>query len=233
MINTPHSEKLLDNPAWHALTNQHTAFALGEGLVRRYQRDVAGFAAVAENSPQAFEELAALIAPNDVIALLGTQPPDMSGWALLMQFPLRQMVYDGPTLEAVEPGTPLRQLSASDLPAILSLIELTRPGPFQPRSLELGNFFSIWQRDSLVAMAGERMHLPGYREISTVCTHPEFQRRGYAHQLTRHLIYEMQSAGEVPFLHVFGENTSAQALYTSLSFRTRWECSISILKRQG
>lgn len=228
-----HSEASLDNPAWHALTNQHAPYALGDGLARRYQKEFVSFAAVAEPSSAAFAQLAALIAPNDVIAMLGTTPPLRDGWTMLMQIPLLQMVYHGTTLPSPEPTHSIQSLSNQDLPAIMQLIELTRPGPFQPRSIELGHFIGIWQGDTLAAMAGERIHLPGYREISAVCTHPDFQRRGHARQLTQQLMYEIQIADELPFLHLFEDNKSAQALYTSLGFRTRMECSISILKRQG
>lgn len=233
MSNNFHTEQRLDNPIWHALTHQHAAFAVGEGLARRYQREVSPFAAVAEHSPQAFAQLAELIPPNDVIALLGIQPPDLTGWTLLRQIPLYQMVYDGAIPEAIATESPIQPLSAGDLPAILPLIELTRPGPFQPRTLELGNYYAIWQGERLAAMAGERMRLPGYREISAVCTHPDYQRRGYARQLVQHLTREMHSTGDVPFLHVFDENKSAQALYMSLGFRTRLQCPIYVLKRQG
>lgn len=233
MSDVTYTQERLDNPAWYALTNQHAAFALGDGLARRYPRAMTAFGAVAANDMAAFSDLAALVPPQEVVGLWGCQPPAEDGWTLLMQIPVVQMVYAGPRVEPPALANQMRSLAASELPAIMQLIELTHPGPFQQRTLELGHFLALWQDATLVAMAGERMHLPGYREISTVCTHPSYQRRGYARQLTQQLIYEIQSAGEIPFLHVFTENKSAQALYESLGFHARVELALFIVKRQG
>lgn len=233
MSNATAAEECLNNPAWYALTNQHAGWATGDGLARRYPRTMTGFAAVATASAEAFRALAALVPPQEVVGLWGCQPPAEAGWLLLMQISVWQMVYTSPPVEPPPLAKQMRTLTANDLPAILPLIEATRPGPFQPQSLELGHYLALWEADTLAAMAGERMHLPGYREISTVCTHPTFQRRGYARQLTQQLIYEIQSAGETPFLHVFSENKGAQALYESLGFQRRVELPLFVLKRQG
>ena len=233
MSNETEAAEPLNNPAWYALTNQHAAFALGEGLVRRYPRTMTAFAAVATPSAEAFSQLAALVPPQEVVGLWGIQPPAEDGWTPLMQIAVWQMLYRGSQVEAAPLANQMRTLTTDDLPAIQALIEVTRPGPFQQRTLELGHFLGLWQDETLVAMAGERMHLPGYREISTVCTHPAYQRRGYARQLTQQLIYEIQSADEVPFLHVFTENASAQTLYQSLGFQVRVELPLFIMKRQA
>lgn len=225
-------EEVLNNPAWYALTNQHASLALGHDLARRYPREIASFGAVAVDSEDAFHQLAALLAPNEVIALLGGQTPVGEQWLLLRQFPITQMVYAGTLIQPPEAQSTITSLSPTDVPAMLQLVEITRPGPFQPRTIELGHYISIWQERTLAAMAGVRLHLPGYREISAVCTHPDFQRRGYARQLMRQLLYEIQSAGEIPFLHVFHENKSAQTLYEALGFKQRAEIPLSILKRQ-
>jgi predicted GNAT family acetyltransferase len=73
----------------------------------------------------------------------------------------------------------------------------------------------------LVAMAGERLHPPGYTEVSAVCTHPEFQGRGYARELMSVLMRKIIQRGETPILHVRQENVSAIHLYEKLGFRTR------------
>lgn len=226
-------DEVLDNPAWHALTNQHADLALGNELARRYPREVASFGAVAANTEEALQALAALLAPNEVIALLGCQAPVGEQWLLLRQFPIVQMVYAGPLVQPPEGQSAITSLSPADVPAMLQLIELTHPGPFQSRTIELGHYISIWQDGLLAAMAGVRMHLPGYHEISAVCTHPNFQRRGYARQLMLQLIYEIQNVGEIPFLHVFHENKSAQTLYETLGFKQRAELPLAILKRQA
>ena len=175
----------LDNPIWHALTNQQAAFALGDGLARRYPRAVAPFGAVVANNEEALASLASVITP----------------------------------------------LSLTDVPAMLELVELTHPGPFLPRTIALGRYWAIWQDGRLAAMVGERFHLPGFREISAVCTHPAFQRRGYARQLMLALMREIRCDGDAPILHVFSDNQSAITLYETLGFRQRAELTLSVLER--
>jgi len=229
MINT---DEALNNPVWHALTNQHSAIALGNAWARRYQREIAGMGAVVTATEDAFHHLAALLASNEVIGLLGPQPPAGEPWLLLRQIPIAQMVYAGPKVQPPNVQSAIASLSPADVPAMLKLVEITHPGPFQPRTIELGHYVGIWQDGMLAAMAGVRMHLPGYHELSAVCTHPAFQRRGYARQLILQLMSEIQSAGEVPFLHVSPDNSGAYTLYEALGFKQRAELALSLLKRQ-
>jgi GNAT superfamily N-acetyltransferase len=213
----------LDNPVWHSLTTHHTAFSIGNDLARYYQQDVAYFGAMTINNEEGLNELAKLFEPGQFVALLGSPASLGEAWEQLMLIPSVQMVYEGPLLDAIEAGATVTPLSQADVPAMLQLVELTHPGPFLPRTIELGHYLAIWQEGTLVAIAGERMHLPGYCEISAVCTHPEFQRRGYARQLVLQLIYEIQQRGEIPFLNVSKEKTSVQALYEKLGFKKRAE----------
>jgi len=46
--------------------------------------------------------------------------------------------------------------------------------------MELGRYFGVIENGRLAAMAGERMGMPGFREVSAVCTHPDFLGRGLA-----------------------------------------------------
>ena len=223
---------ILSNPVWHALTTHHATLAQGDMLARRYPSAIALFGAVATDDERAFASLAALVPPGEVVGLVGGLPPVGDEWTLLRQPTLIQMVYEGPELEpedADEAITPL----AADVPTMLQLVESTHPGRFQARTIELGRYLGIWQDGRLAAMAGERMHVPAYREISAVCTHPTFQRRGYAQQLIRHLIREIHSEGEVPFLHVVGGNSGAQNLYQTMGFTRRGELPLYILERRS
>lgn len=236
MPTPPHSNSvhLLDNPVWYALTNQQARLALGDDRASRYQPDVALFAAVPDDSLEATEQLALLVDPGEYVALFGGQPTFSNDWTLAMEITdIRQMIYDGTPLHMQETGSGHTRLTADDVPAMLELVELTHPGPFFQRTIEMGMYLGIWQDGRLAAMAGERMHLPGYREISAVCTHPDFQRRGYARQLVRRLIAEIQSEGDTPFLHVAADNPGAQALYEMLGFRVRTEIKVHVLRRQS
>ncbi len=192
-------ETYFDNPIWHALTRQQAPFALGDGLARRYPRDVAPFGAVVANNEEALASLAALEKPGGVVALFLRQPAvAMNAWKLLRTATVVARWSMPGRVEPAEPSSAITPLSRADVPAMLELVELTHPGPFLPRTIDLGRYRAIWQDGRLAAMVGERFHLPGYREISAVCTHPAFQRRGYARQLMLALIREIQSDGDTP-----------------------------------
>ena len=76
--------------------------------------------------------------------------------------------------------------------------------------------------DRLLAMAGERLHLTGFTEISAVCTHPDARGRGLAAALTRHVAPRaILERGETPFLHVAADNDAALRVYERLGFRRR------------
>lgn len=225
---------ILDNPIWAALTTEHAPFALGGGVARRYPAEIAPFGAVAVPELDAFAALAQLLSPGDSVALLNACPPPGEAWDLLRQVSIVQMIYAGPTLEpmAGNAAVTLTRLGVTDVPAMLQLVDLTHPGPFLPRTIELGRYLGVWQEGRLAAMAGERFHLSGYQEISAVCTHPDFQRRGYARALVRHLIQEIQQSGDVPFLHVLHDNSSAIALYERMGFIRRAELVMYVLRRK-
>ena len=80
-------------------------------------------------------------------------------------------------------------------------------------------------------MAGERMHLAGYREISAVCTHPEFEGRGYARALVSRLIAAILDEGLTPFLHVEEANLRARSVYRKLGFAERSRLPLLVLER--
>ena len=70
-------------------------------------------------------------------------------------------------------------------------------------------------------MAGERLRVPGYTEVSAVCTHPDHLGRGYAAFLMSEIIRRIVERGERPFLHVRPENVRAVSLYERLGFEKR------------
>src|SRR5262249_41634588 len=124
-------------------------------------------------------------------------------------------------------------LTDDDLPAMLDLAAVARPGPFGRRTPELGTYIGIREGGRLLAMAGERMRVPGYVELSAISTHPCARRRGFAALLTRALIAGARERGEVPFLHVRAENAAAVALYRRLGFAPRREVWVLWRKPQA
>jgi ribosomal protein S18 acetylase RimI-like enzyme len=212
---------VLDNPVWHALSGPHRAHAFGRGHALHYPRDMAPFSAIAEPSIAAYADLAADL-PSHAEARLfrPTVEPLPDGWEELDRFAMLQMAAGGVSRA---PSAALSMLSMADLPAMLDLVAATKPGPFGPRTPLLGRYLGVWHGDRLVAMAGERLRVPGHVELSAICVHPEARGRGYAAALTLHLMRLAFDRGEVPFLHVRPDNVGAVALYRRLGFATRRE----------
>jgi predicted GNAT family acetyltransferase len=212
---------ILDHAIWHALNTNHAHFAISTGLATRYDPDVCLFTDVAELSAAALRDLAAIIAPGE-IAIVGSDelPPGTEGWTVQAHVSVPQMMSQQPPAE-IETSESVLDLTAEDVPDMLELVRVTEPGPFLPRTIEMGHYIGIRQEGRLIAMAGERLYPPGYREISAVCTHPDYQRKGYAQLLVTRLVRENWARGDVPFLHISADNTRAQRLYERLHFRVR------------
>lgn len=213
---------VLDNPAWAALSGAHTAFAEypagGGARAARYAPDVSPFAALADpEDPRSWADLRALVGDGEVASLAGVlTPPD--GWETVGRIRGVQLV---DTSLRAEPAPEAVRLGAADVPEVLELIRLTEPGPFLPRTVELGTYLGIRRQGRLVAMAGERLRPPGWTEISAVCTHPDHRGRGLATRLVRAVAAGIRQRGEVPFLHTAASNTRAIRLYESLGFTLR------------
>jgi ribosomal protein S18 acetylase RimI-like enzyme len=212
---------LLDNPIWHALAGPHCRHALGRGLARHYARDIAPFSAIAEASAAAYADLADDLPVGSEARLLRPQvDPLPEGWEEIRRFTLLQMVAQRPPEEEELSAAALSQ---SDAPAMLDLVAATEPGPFARRTPVLGSYLGIRDGHRLVAMAGERMRVPGYVELSAICVHPEARGKGYAAALTQQLMRRAFAQGERPFLHVRPDNEPAVALYRRLGFEARRE----------
>jgi len=209
----------LDNPARSALTGPHAHFAERRGNVLRYPVEVCPFAALPERPDAAdWDDVAALAGPGGVLPLAGISVPLPDGWDVAWTIPAVQMVDDG---IAAEPDDEAVRLTAADVPEMLALVERTEPGPFRPRTIEMGTYLGIRRSGALVAMAGERLHPPGWTEVSAVCTDPAFRGQGLAARLVRAVAAGIRDRGETPFLHTAASNTNAIRLYESLGFRRR------------
>ncbi|WAL68820.1 GNAT family N-acetyltransferase [Amycolatopsis cynarae] len=209
---------VLDNPAWAALTGPHAHFAERRGQAARYPVDVSPFLAVSPDADErVWADIAALAGPGATVPVArGLTPPP--GWELVDRIPGVQMVGAG-VVAASDPEAV--RLTAADVPEMLSLVERTRPGPFRPRTVEMGTYLGIRRGGVLIAMAGERLHPPGWTEISAVCTDAAFRGQGLASRLVLAVAAGIRERGEVPFLHAAAANTNAIRLYESLGFRLR------------
>ena len=223
-------DALLDHVIWHTLTGHHAKVATGRGAVRRYAPGFSPIVAFADPQRPDLDTLAAFCDPGERFYCDGWSGPVPSGWSLHAESTMLRMVWDGPAPEAA----PLvcRPLDVRrDGDAALALATLTRPGPFGPRTLELGDYLGCFEGERLVAMAGERMHAGTLREISGVCTHPDHQGRGLARRLMVALMRHEIERGERPFLHVMSGNAAARGLYERMGFRTHVEVPVRVMSR--
>jgi ribosomal protein S18 acetylase RimI-like enzyme len=224
----------LDNPAWSALTTHQAHLALGGDFARRYPEHLAPIAALGSRDAEAFEELSDLVPPGGSISLPGTlegiAPRLPRHLRITLDKHLVQMVCET-RLDVPARRIELCVLSEADIPDMLALTTLTHPGPFRSQTYTLGTYLGIRVDGRLAAMAGQRMHLPGYREISAVCTHPDFQGRGYARMLVSRLVAETFEGGLVPILHFEEANQRARVVYTSLGFVERARLPLLVIER--
>jgi ribosomal protein S18 acetylase RimI-like enzyme len=220
----------LDNPIWQALTTSQAHFAETHNMARRFPPEVTSLAGVMEPTPEGYDSLARLLVAGEAPALVLSAPPEPpAGWTIIDVVPLLQMIHESCEMSSSASG--LIELTEADAPAMLALAELTKPGPFGRRTHELGAYIGVRRAGSLVAMAGERLRIPGWTEISAVCTHPDYSGQGYARALVARLIEQIRQRGEQPFLHVRPENERAIALYQRLGFRDRQRFHLALIRK--
>jgi ribosomal protein S18 acetylase RimI-like enzyme len=217
----------LDNPIWNSLTTLHARIAETARLARRFPFDVTALGALAEHTGEAWDALATLPSAAKVTVLVFDAPVDPPvGWEIVQTSVGLQMVFESRVSPRSGPASAdvseeIIPMTAADAPEMLALAEMTRPGPFGIRTHGLGTYLGIKRKGKLIAMAGERLRLPGFTEISAVCTHPDHTGQGHAAALINVLIAQIRRRGEIPFLHVREANTRAIELYLRLGFVRR------------
>ncbi|MFC4117656.1 GNAT family N-acetyltransferase [Nonomuraea zeae] len=209
----------LDNPARESLLGAHAHLAERRGSVLRYPVDVSPFISLPpEPGPADWADIAALAGPGGLVPLSGVISPPPPGWEVVANIPGVQLT--GESIMGAPDGEAVR-LGPADVPEMLDLVQRTKPGPFLPRTIELGVYLGIRRGGALVAMAGERLHPPGWTEISAVCTDAAHRGRGLATRLVLAVAAGIRARGETPFLHASAGNVHAIRLYESLGFRLR------------
>jgi ribosomal protein S18 acetylase RimI-like enzyme len=224
-VSTDHA---LDNPVWAALSGPHARFAEPLGRAARYHPDISPFAGLADPAdPAAWRDLAALAGPGAQLGMsaLGLTAP--AGWERLRVMPAVQLV--GTDVDAA-PDPEAAELTGADVPEMLDLVSRTQPGPFRKRTVELGRYLGIRRDGALVAMAGERMRVPGYTEISAVCTDPAHRGQGLAARLIRAVATGARDRGDLPFLAAVTENEAALRVYRRIGFTDRARVVFHVLQ---
>lgn len=220
----------LDRPIWSALASRHAHLSEGGSLAKRYQPTVSAFAATLDDTPSSQRALFDLSSDGRSLLFLQADtvmvPPGMT---IVSAAAAVQMIASQPS--TVEQDDRIALLGEADIPAMQALAELTKPGPFTARALELGAFWGVKEHGRLLAMAGERMKPQGFSEISGVCSHPDARGRGLAKRLSMFVAGRIIERGEEPFLHAYATNTAAIALYESIGFSVRSAMHVAVLQR--
>jgi GNAT superfamily N-acetyltransferase len=210
---------LLDNIVWHSLSGAQAHFAVGEGATRRYAPGFSPILGFADVTQPDFAAIAPYCKAGEQFYTDGWSGPMPPGWKLEVESTMDKMVWKG-AMPDVDESLPAVPLTAAHAEQALALATLTRPGPFGIRTIELGDYFGIFEGDRLIAMAGERMEAEKLREVSGVCTHPDAQGRGLARRLMLKLIRLQMQRGQTTFLHVVSTNLAARNLYIRMGFET-------------
>lgn len=219
----------LDTPVWSALTSGWSHLAQGDDRAWRLDPHYGPFAAARE--PDMASALADLIPEDGEVWMVGRDVGAVpTGTRVLRTAMLAQMVMDGPPTEgpAMTGWVPLDD---ADGPEMHALAVMTKPGPFASRTHRFGGFIGVRDEGRLIAMAGTRMRVPGYAEISGVCTHPDHRGKGHAKALMRIVAAAMVAEGNIPFLHAYADHHGTIALYETLGFRVRAELPMMVLSR--
>ena len=226
----------LDNVIWQALTTRQAEFAEISTHARRFTPEVSPLGAFPEPTTEGYESLAKLLGARGTVGLFLEEPyQPRADWIFVAGAPMPEMIYQGGNgaLSQYASHPEILELGPSDVPEMMELTALTKPGPFGKRTHELGTYLGIRHDGKLVAMAGERLKVPGYTEVSAVCTHPEHTGRGYARILMMEIMQRIRSQGETPFLHVRGDNVRAIELYERLGFSQRVLLHFAVLRKDA
>ena len=221
---------LLDNIVWHALSGPQKKFSVGAKDIRRFAPGFSPIIGFADGDNPNFNSLVPFCEPGEHFYCgewSGTAP---DGWQIEEESTMFRMVWEGASPADNDAHDPI-QLGPQHAAQALELATLTRPGPFGLRTIELGDYFGFFEGDRLLAMGGERFYAGTYREISGVCTHPDFQGRGFARRLMNKLIRRQLQRNETPFLHVMRDNTLARDLYKRIGFRDYREIVVRVISR--
>jgi ribosomal protein S18 acetylase RimI-like enzyme len=224
-------ENALDNPVWSCLSTRHLHLAQGGPLALRYPAAFSPLSGISGGAAENVEALQSLFDVGEEFDVPGEYACETPAkWETRGRIRVVQMVRRDKAPLPVEVER-ISALGAADVADMLALVSLTHPGPFRERTIELGAFVGIRRQGRLLAMAGERMWIGDYREVSGVCTHPDAQGSGFARALLGHVVNRMLGAGQTPFLHVDSRNERAIGLYQALGFVRRTEFPLAQLRK--
>jgi ribosomal protein S18 acetylase RimI-like enzyme len=221
---------VLDNVIWCALSGHHSRFSVGTHEARRYAPGFSPIVGFADYKQPRFDALAPHCQSGERFYCEQWTGPAPDGFRIEVESTMVKMLWTGSTPSDDE-ASDATSLGPEHAAQALALAELTNPGPFGLRTIELGEYFGYFEAGRLIAMAGERMHAGPLRELSGVCTHPSVRGRGLAYRLMRKLLLRELRRAERPFLHVMSANTRARELYRGMGFEEYRETVVRVVSR--
>lgn len=227
-------DPLLDNPAWSALSSADNHFNIGNDAVKYFSADISPFLGIANWDEKHQQELLHYL-PSDrsFAVMVAASFKLIDTLENVFATTLYQLVFENFKTEyAAEMFQTIQPLGNEHISEMLALTALTKPGPFYTNTHAFGNYVGIFQNNQLVAMAGERLHLNDYTEISAVCTHPDFTGKGLGSILVAYLANKITEKGQTPFLHVRKDNVGAIRVYEKVGFVVRKEMNFAIFKKK-
>jgi ribosomal protein S18 acetylase RimI-like enzyme len=219
------------NIIWRCMAGSQRHLTAGGDRARRYLKGFSPIVAFADPERPDFAALDAVCDPGERFYCSEWSGAVPGGWTLERDARMLVMVWAGGAAPPQDGSLDARPLRAEHVPQMCALAELTRPGPFDVRTIEFGEYFGVLEGERLVAMAGERMQDGRLREVSGICTHPSQQGRGWARRLTELVVRRELDRGETPFLHVVSTNARAIALYERIGFTIAREVPVRIVSR--
>jgi ribosomal protein S18 acetylase RimI-like enzyme len=221
----------LHNPVFSALSTGDKQLSFGNERVKYFHEDVSPYAGFEDENEHGFEELYELLPTGRRI--LFAKPTAITipkGWALHHEVKGLQFVHEGGDIHgSFSTIVPLHDEHVDEM---ISLVKLTKPGPFGKRTIDFGYYHGIFDHGQLVAMTGQRLHAENYTELSAVCTHPDHLGKGYATALMKHQLQIILTHSQKPFLHVREDNERAIAVYDRLGFVVSGPMNFYFLKKE-
>ncbi|MBN8865353.1 MAG: GNAT family N-acetyltransferase [Sphingobacteriales bacterium] len=225
-------EDILYNPVFNALQSGDKHLGFGTDRVRCFDEEVSPFVGFETGNSTGFQELYDLLPPGRrILYATPTQISEPAGWEFRARISGLQFIFPEGLIPAIPAITPV-PLNESHVQEMIQLTALTKPGPFDKRTIEFGHYHGIFENGRLAAMTGQRMHVYTNTEISAVCTHPDFLGKGYAAALLLHQLHLILSQNQQPFLHVRDDNSRAIALYERLGFKVNRPMNFYFMKKR-
>lgn len=224
-------EDLLYNPVYNALLLRDAHLGSSFNGVKYFDEAVSPFAGFSSEYKNGFSDLYDLFPQGRRILYAKPDPIEQpAGWQIAAHVPGLQFLFTSDKLPGKSSVSPVL-LSEENIDEMIELTRLTKPGPFDRRTIEFGHYHGVFENGKLVAMAGQRLHPGNYSEVSAVCTHPDHLGKGFAAALITHQLHLITEQGHQPFLHSRDDNDRAIALYERLGFTISRPMHFYFMKR--